>query len=415
MNLSLNVVIVDDEPKIRRGITRLVEDHSSCWNVIAVFSNGKEALDFFRTTDEAIDLLITDVKMPEMDGLTLITKAKAFKSFQSLVISGYDDFVYVRSAWKEGVLDYVIKPIDRQMFKHQLSEIKNKIENRLYQKQVETLKRLFAGDLKIISEINHDDDFQGDTFRLCCISLDDPPHRMKSYTEKSWELLYYSVQNIVDEWISNQTNDPMSRGWSWQENKGHTWILLSHVEEVERLAEQIRVSITKYLGMTVTIAIGAEFNDLSYLAEFRNEVLTLLYFRLISGGNNVYMKENMLSSSSLDITSRLYQIGERIRVAMMQEDEKKTHALLNECIDELKEIQEPMALEQAVQYCLLQMMNVLSEIDHQKAKTWLTKELNDLYIHLSSFPSLQKRLTDLFLHIYSYIRTKRDKNETFSS
>lgn len=322
MSRTLHVIVVDDEPKIRRGIAKLVEEHSSCWLVLGVFSNGKEALEYIRTTSEPIDLLITDVKMPEMDGLTLIQEAKVYKSFQALVVSGYDDFVYVRSALKEGVMDYIIKPIDRQTFRYQLSEIKNKLEKRQYESQVEHLKRLFAGEHDTIAQMNHEI-FQEGTYRLCCISIDDPPHRMKSYSEQSWGLVYYSVQNIVDEWIANHTNDAMSRGWSWQENKGHTWILLRKVEEVEQLAEQIRVSITKFLGMTVTIAIGAEFDDISYLSEFRNEVLTLLYFRLISGGNKVYMKDHILASSSLDITEKLHQIGERIRIAMLQEDEEK--------------------------------------------------------------------------------------------
>src|SRR5262245_38134907 len=95
---TIKVLIVDDEARIRRGIERLVLSCGEAWEVVATASDGREALDYFEQTGGGVDLLITDVKMPEMDGLTLIKEAKKRFSFYPLLISGFDDFTYVQTA-----------------------------------------------------------------------------------------------------------------------------------------------------------------------------------------------------------------------------------------------------------------------------------------------------------------------------
>jgi two-component system response regulator YesN len=110
---KIRTLIVDDEARIRRGIERLVHSCGDDWEVVATASDGREALDCFHRLQGAIDLLITDVKMPEMDGLTLIKEAKKQYSFYPLLISGYDDFSYLQTALREGALDYLLKPVER--------------------------------------------------------------------------------------------------------------------------------------------------------------------------------------------------------------------------------------------------------------------------------------------------------------
>jgi two-component system response regulator YesN len=410
MKKTIQVIIVDDEPKIRRGISRMIKELGEDWQVLGDFSNGLNALDYIKTTSERIDLLITDVKMPMMDGLQLIQEAKRYKDLVPLVISGYDDFVYVRTALREGVIDYILKPIDRPNFKFHLFEIRNKIQSKRYAAEVNILKRNFMEDYDHAAKDEVYNEFKEGTFRLCCVILDEPPQKMKSYDETDWNLLYYSIHNIVEEWIHRDQNQ--IEGWSWQENnKGHTWVLLRNMEEVNILLENIRHSISRYLSMTVTISVGPEFDDLFVLSQMRNEVLSLLYLRLIYGGNRVYARENMLVASTQEVSSKLHQIGDRLRIIMLQEEVTASYKLLNEFLDEVSLFKEPEAIEQAVQYCILHMMSVLSESDHKKAKIWMLEELNDIHSHLSSFPRLRSRLLDIFQKTTDYIRNKRKNVE----
>jgi two-component system response regulator YesN len=98
MKRKIKTIIVEDENRIRRGIERLVTSCGEEWEIIGSFTNGQEAFDNCQSSKMAFDLLITDVRMPVMDGLTLIKEMKKVTSFESIVISGFEDFEYLQAA-----------------------------------------------------------------------------------------------------------------------------------------------------------------------------------------------------------------------------------------------------------------------------------------------------------------------------
>lgn len=103
-----NVIIVDDEPVIRFGLQASVNWDENL-HLIGSFPNGEEALKAMKI--QKIDLLITDIKMPVMDGLTLMKKAlEQFPAIKVILVSSYNDFEYVREGLKLGAIDYVLKP-----------------------------------------------------------------------------------------------------------------------------------------------------------------------------------------------------------------------------------------------------------------------------------------------------------------
>jgi two-component system response regulator YesN len=104
-----NVIIVDDEPVIRFGLKASVEWEKEGLSLIGDFPNGEEALHAMR--NHHIDLLITDIKMPIMDGLTLMKKAlDLFPKLKVILVSSYNEFEYVKEGIKYGAVDYVLKP-----------------------------------------------------------------------------------------------------------------------------------------------------------------------------------------------------------------------------------------------------------------------------------------------------------------
>lgn len=104
------LLIADDEPVIRSGISYL--DWASLQiEVAASVENGQDAYDFILNNE--VDIVLTDVKMPIMDGLELIEKINALdRNIVSIVLSGYDDYEYVRHCLKNNVFDYLLKPLD---------------------------------------------------------------------------------------------------------------------------------------------------------------------------------------------------------------------------------------------------------------------------------------------------------------
>jgi YesN/AraC family two-component response regulator len=123
----VKTVVVDDEARIRRGIERLVTTCSEEFQVIGSFASGNELLDVYHRDQLEFDLLITDIRMPGLDGLELIKELKNYTSFEAVVISGYNDFKYLQTAIREGAVDYMVKPIIREEFRQQLHRVKEKI------------------------------------------------------------------------------------------------------------------------------------------------------------------------------------------------------------------------------------------------------------------------------------------------
>lgn len=109
----MKVIVVEDETKIREGLRKVIEDVVTTGLILTEASNGKEAVDWLKT-QEHVDLIISDIRMNEMNGIELLKWARqARKETQFVIISGYDEFVYVREALRHGALDYLLKPIDR--------------------------------------------------------------------------------------------------------------------------------------------------------------------------------------------------------------------------------------------------------------------------------------------------------------
>jgi two-component system, response regulator YesN len=104
-----NVMIVDDEPVIRFGLKASVNWEQKGLHLIGDFPNGEVAFQAMQT--HHVDILITDIKMPVMDGLTLMKKAlERFPNLKVILVSSYNDFEFVREGLMYGAVDYVLKP-----------------------------------------------------------------------------------------------------------------------------------------------------------------------------------------------------------------------------------------------------------------------------------------------------------------
>jgi two-component system response regulator YesN len=108
----LKVLIVDDEPYVRQYLLAIIDWEKYGFYVCGEAENGAEALEMIRLYSP--NLVITDIKMPQIDGLEMIRIAVKEMQVSSkfIVLSGYDDFEYARTAMKYNVMDYILKPIE---------------------------------------------------------------------------------------------------------------------------------------------------------------------------------------------------------------------------------------------------------------------------------------------------------------
>lgn len=123
----LKVFLVEDESVVRESLRDNIPWENYGFSFAGDASDGEMALPLIRKTHP--DLLITDIKMPFMDGLTLChIVSKEFPEMKMVVMSGYDDFEYARRAITEGVDQYLSKPITRSAIRETLETIRMKIE-----------------------------------------------------------------------------------------------------------------------------------------------------------------------------------------------------------------------------------------------------------------------------------------------
>lgn len=124
----IRIMIVDDEKLERNGIRFLLKDRTEEIDILEA-KNGKEALELLH--EEHVDILFTDIKMPFMNGIELVEKARALKpDIEMVIFSGYGEFEYARAAMKYGVDNYVLKPVDPVEFHHTFDKLIGKISNR---------------------------------------------------------------------------------------------------------------------------------------------------------------------------------------------------------------------------------------------------------------------------------------------
>lgn len=107
-----HVFFVDDEPKVRMVVRKTLERADVS---VTCFDSARECLT--QLEDAKCDLLITDVKMPEMDGIELLTEVKKKRSWLPvLIVTGYADVPMAVRALRAGAADFVEKPLDRNAF-----------------------------------------------------------------------------------------------------------------------------------------------------------------------------------------------------------------------------------------------------------------------------------------------------------
>ncbi|RUS42896.1 response regulator [Cohnella sp. AR92] len=392
---KIRTVIVDDEARIRRGIERLVLSCGEEWEVVATLSDGKEALDYLHGSQGAVDLLITDVKMPVMDGLTLIKEAKRHYSFYPMLISGYDDFEYLQTALREGAVDYMLKPVDREQFRERLSELRGKMlqgrndsrrreeterqaEKLKPARQTQTLSYITSAGIDIERLGYWVEEFPRGQYLLLYASLDTLPVKSRGYTTKDWEAYTFALENIIAEVVGNHERQTGLLGWSWRGGNTDFWILIgSGNRDVDleqagaALSEQVRLSIHTYMPFTVSVSIAKPIEDLYLLPDARRTALALMHYRLVEGSNRVFRAAEHEAASGTEASSgagagaagsasraegELGQLAQRIRQAVASVSEDEAESLLRQYFAELERSGSPTVIRSKAQNLLIQIL-----------------------------------------------------------
>lgn len=147
-----NVMLVDDEEDVRQAIVKKLDWEALGFRLVATAENGEDALE--KAEKYQPDVVMTDIQMPFMDGLTLCHKLKErIKNVKLVIFSGYDQFEYAKEAIKLEVEEYILKPIDANEMKLAFERIKCTLDIEMNEKRnIDKLKKYYLDSLPKIRE-----------------------------------------------------------------------------------------------------------------------------------------------------------------------------------------------------------------------------------------------------------------------
>ena len=127
MRDMIKVMLVEDEVGTRNLLRIIVNWEEFHMKIVGEAQNGREAL--FRMQEEMPDLVVTDIKMPIMDGIALAEEImEKYPAVKVIIVTAYDDFKYAQKALRAGAVDFILKPLKRQEVKDALLRVGRQIE-----------------------------------------------------------------------------------------------------------------------------------------------------------------------------------------------------------------------------------------------------------------------------------------------
>lgn len=270
----INVLIADDEPRIRRGIKSIINWEEFGLKIVGEAEDGEIALEIAKETK--VDIFLLDICMPFLNGLDLINELNNILDNPIIIIiSGHDEFSYAQSALQLKVFDYILKPIDREILKASILKAKNEIVKRENNKQIDEftllqlkkskiyLKESFMKDLvkgnftnpDICSEMKYFDIRYSNTMGIIIIRI---LEKRESIIESKWqkELLCYAIENIAKDLMYSFNNLNV-----FTDSKKQV-VIISDILEIKRwkaICIEIENEVSKYLK--IDVVIESEFLD----------------------------------------------------------------------------------------------------------------------------------------------------------
>lgn len=282
------LMIVDDEMLMRLGVRSMVDWEEYGFRVVGEAGNGREAFDL--ALELRPDVIITDIKMPIMDGLQLIREAsKALTGCKFIVLSNFDEFRYVKEAFQLGAADYLIKSeITPQSITELLEGIRNKLKHDLSRTGMVELPPDYSQSLRHLKENLFKDLISGlldereaalkaqqlqarvrsTDLSVLKLRIDGFENVRKKYVEKDEKLLRFSVVNILEEIIPAKWNREIVIGSSSEYLlivNTRSGMMPDERPEIDKLYGVIQQTMRDFMNLTLSAGVSSVVPSFRYL------------------------------------------------------------------------------------------------------------------------------------------------------
>lgn len=302
----IRVFLVEDETIIREGLREIIPWQQYGFTLVGDAGDGEQALPMIRELRP--DVLITDIKMPFMDGLALSNLvSREFPAMKIIIISGYDDFEYARQAIRIGVEQYLLKPITKTMLIKSLNEVQEKIQS---EREQEHYLEKFRSEVQEYEQFSRRRFFeQVVAGQLSVEAIYEKAAELNiSIHAQCYNLMMYEFQTADREPEAQETvtqiRDSLTRFFMmYPEYLMFRWNLTTYAvlvkgeeakidELTQRCTETLRMNLLPYEDTVEWhVAIGQPTRRLSMLPDCFREVSHIFSFRHLLGREHVLTKE----------------------------------------------------------------------------------------------------------------------------
>lgn len=429
MNLY-RIMIVDDEEDFRLGVIRKMNWESMGFEVVGDASNGEDALEMAERLNP--DVIMTDIKMPFMDGLTLTKRVKnILPGTKIIILSGFDDFDYAKQAIKYDVSEYLLKPIQSSELKEVLDKIKQQIDEELDDKRnMENLHKQYIENLQMIREkylLNllegriseskaielskvYELNLESENYVVGVVVAEKENEKKKNYYES--ELIAISLREIVEEQMIKCC-------------ACHTLIYLDYVivitllPNAEKIVDfihmmnQICSIANRLLGATISSGIGSVRNRIIELSDSYREAKSAIEYKVLLGSDVAIYIEDVEPKRKASVSPDDHYEEKLIHVIKLGEVEDLI-ATIDLIVKNIKEN------DLSMQEYRMFLMKLILEI-HKLCRTYQLESNDifgkefDIYEDLVKFTSLDN-LREWLVTVCKKIRVNiRDKRKDSSS
>lgn len=353
------VLIVDDEILVRIGVKNSIEWEKLGMKVIGDVSNGQAAFDFYQTYKP--DLILTDIKMPLMDGIELITRIRENDSKTKIIIlTCYEEFDLLHRAMKLGISDYVLKL--KMNFAEMETVLKRVCQDMLLQNNTGSIKdelRIDKGLAKekitkeyIFYNLHTDENFS-DTVNslnlrlspqrivLCVMAIREFKSMQSKFMDTQGNLIQFAVLNIVEELLNSYERGEIIH----EKDERYILIFSFHdivsrnkaYEELSNILMRINSVLELYLGASVTFGISGIYNNYSSMVAMYKECIDALEQSYFLAGNSCCIRKDMLGNRELGqiLKDKLVKLLLSEAVSGNEEYKMEIERGLTELIEEL--------------------------------------------------------------------------------
>jgi len=326
------ILIVDDERLIRKGLIAKLAHNNISYSGLYEAGNGQEALDIIKS--EKPGIVITDIKMPVMDGIQLIRYCyENFPDIKFIIMSGYAEFSYAEQALNMGVSAYILKPIDDENLVKSINKV---IKELSYSKKAQknandvatlgkdrdrllkerTLNQLFHSSRrfdreKLLEQIGLKVFEHGCFYMLAVVHVDSSSYYHSPFNFNDLVLIKFSIKNILEEIQSNCGKIIVDN----QKDINQVLILFygNDSRKIKTCCNQyirnVYSKISTYLQLSLTIGVSGVEDKLT--SEIYRQARLAFEQRLVLGGNQIFFFDIITRSSLINVPEHKFKLLQR--------------------------------------------------------------------------------------------------------